>query len=338
MRASPEGQGSDVGGSPVAEDFVLPVHVGIEVRILAGAEGFQLVGRVAGGASVVGQRLVHGQGVGVGVGHFGHVRLVVESVVVGEADLAALVLAPLGDDVHHAVDAPVAIESHGCGIAQDADRLHFFGRDVVEGTIGVVTLQTVHHEQDAVVAVERLASSDVHGGDLFPDVAGGLHGVEAGHVAIEGVAHVEGGAVVDLVGIDRGHRAGALGVGLLQSEAIVHLLAGEVHHDGHFLACDGFHQLDIVSSGAHLQEVTFHRIDLKLPLPVGRGPQERVVFHRNQCAFHGVAQAVHHLADHIDFRLRQTLEGGASQHSCDCYKFICSSHVVFLYILGLLYR
>ena len=161
-RTAAESQRSDIRLAPVTVNLVPPVDIRVVVRILSALEGIQFVLRIACRKPVVCPCLVHGHRIGIGIGHFRDTVLISESMIIRESDVAGFVFASLGHNVEHTVDTLVAIEGDGSGITQHRNRFNFFGRQVAQHIVGVVTLQSVNHYKDSVVSVQRLLSADEH--------------------------------------------------------------------------------------------------------------------------------------------------------------------------------
>ena len=145
-----------VGGGRVAESLFNPVHARVEVRILPGLQGGDLLVGVSGREAVIGAGLVDGQSISVAVHELRLVEQGVELMVVGEFHGPGVPGSALGVDLDGAVDALVAIQGHGGSIFEDDHRLNLLGRDR-----GDVTLYAVDKHERRVVTVESLKSADI---------------------------------------------------------------------------------------------------------------------------------------------------------------------------------
>ena len=136
-----------VGHGGVAESFIYPVYVGIQIRLGAIAQGVKLLSAVTSRESIVDTSLVDGHAIGVGINKLRLVGDGVKQVVVSNLNATAIVLTTLGDDVDGAIGTLVTIQSHSSGILQDGYILNLLGRDA-----GNVALDTINQDEWRVIA------------------------------------------------------------------------------------------------------------------------------------------------------------------------------------------
>ena len=139
-----------VGHAVMTEGGVNPVDVGVEVGISTTLESTDLVGRVFWSLALVGQRLVHGSGIGGCADELRAVDLIVEQMVVGDSDALGVVLSAFGNDVDGTIGATIAIECHGGSVLENVDMVDFGGVDDVHVALNAVD------ENQRRAAAERL--------------------------------------------------------------------------------------------------------------------------------------------------------------------------------------
>ena len=205
----------------ILEDFVLPVHVGIDERIAAVLELLKLGLGVGEGASIVHTGDVKGIGIVVSIDHVGHLRI--ELDLAGGAGLeveSALRHAALGLYEEDAVDGFVPVKGYGGGIFEDGHALNLFYSDAVDGALDSID------KYEYARFTGSLDSSDVEGCSpaFLAFETGVLDGGQAKELAIQCIGKAYGRCVAELFRGDRIGRRSGEELRTLNTVSQIHLL------------------------------------------------------------------------------------------------------------------
>ena len=187
--------------SRVLERLVNPVHIRVQVGILAALERAQLLVIVHRSDAVVGTRLVRRGGIRVAVHELRLVQQLVEHVVVGETHHARVRLAALRRQKDRTVDPLVAVQRSRRGILQDRHALHLLRRHARDRT-----LDAVDQHQRRRVAVQRLKATHVERRVHVRHDASSLQRDQTQTLTDDTVANILGLPVPDLLRRDDGYR------------------------------------------------------------------------------------------------------------------------------------
>ena len=124
-------------------------------------EGSHLVGREARSRTLISQGLVHGTGKGGTIDKLRTVSLEVEQVVVGDANVLAVVLTTLRGDEDCTVGTLIAIEGYSSGILQDRHMVDLISTDKTQ-----IALHTIDENQRRAGA-QTLQTTNIERGILF---------------------------------------------------------------------------------------------------------------------------------------------------------------------------